>query len=165
MGLGEKYQANLEKAAAPLIDGPLVAATAASPAGAMSKLIASEIFNVGTAAMGGTVIGTRATGSIETEGTKRVSLPLNFAVVVTPSSVYFFKWKLFWGRVKIKKELARFPREGLEVSVQPGKMATQFGLLSATQRTWTAFEMGTLGMATAKAKVEEMTKVLTQSDS
>jgi hypothetical protein len=38
-------------------------------------------------------------------------------VALTATSVYFFKWKPFWGRVKIKKELARLPRAGLRVKV------------------------------------------------
>jgi hypothetical protein len=71
--------------------------------------------------------------------------------------VYFFKWKPFWGRVKIKKELARMPREGLRVKITPGKAsATVFILVSETTGARTAFEMATLGMSAAKAKVEQM---------
>ena len=160
MGLGEKYQANLEKAVAPLIDGPLLAATAASPAGSLSRLVASKVFSIGTVAAGGTAIEAGARGKIESDEAKSISLPINFAVAVTATSVYFFKWKLFWGRVKIKKELARFPREGLQVTVQHGKAASEFALLSPSEHRWTAFEMGTLGMAKAKAKVEQVANAL-----
>jgi hypothetical protein len=72
-------------------------------------------------------------------------------------SVYFFKWKPFWGKVKIKKELARVPRDGLRVKISPGKAsATVFIFVSETTGTRTAFEMATLGMSAAKAKVEQM---------
>jgi hypothetical protein len=96
-------------------------------------------------------------GKVENRDVKDVRLPTSFAVAVTPTSVYFYKWKPFWGRVKITKLLAQLPREGLQVKISKGKAtATVFLLLSESAGVRTAFEMATLGMATAKAKVAEV---------
>lgn len=78
-------------------------------------------------------------------------------MALTPTSVYFFKWRPFWGRVKIKKELARLPREGLKVRISKGKAtATTFALVSEDASMRTAFAMATLKMAKAEAKVAEL---------
>jgi hypothetical protein len=158
MGLGDKYQANLEKAAAPLIDGPLVVATIGSPVGSMSNLFKAQAFNVGISLGGSDVRASGMTGGkIHQQDVKDVRLPTSFAVVVTATSVYFFKWKPFWGRVKLKKLLAQVPREGLQVRVSKGKAtATVFMLLSESAGIRTAFEMATLGMAKPKEKVAEV---------
>ncbi|HWE67529.1 MAG TPA: hypothetical protein VG298_12895 [Acidimicrobiales bacterium] len=156
--MAERYQQNLEKAAAPLIDGPLIVATIGSPVGSMSHLFSSEAFNLGLAAAGGGPLVTGMThGKMQQRDTKDVRLPQSFAVVLTPTSVYFFKWKPFWGRVKLKRELARMPREGLQVKIAKGRAtATTFLLVSESAGMRTAFEMATLGMAKAKAKVQEV---------
>jgi hypothetical protein len=158
MGLGDKYQANLEKAAAPLIDGPLVVATIGSPVGSMSNLFKAQAFSLGMALGGSDIRGGGLTkGRVEGREVKDVRLPTSFAVVVTATSVYFFKWKPFWGRVKLKKLLAQIPRDGLHVKVSKGSAtATVFMLLSESAGLRTAFEMATLGMAKAKAKVAEV---------
>jgi hypothetical protein len=161
MGLGDKYQVNLEKAVIPLIDGSLVVATIGAPVGSMGNLFRAEVFNLGMAGLGGTDV--RASGmtrgKVEGRDVKDVRLPTSFAVAVTPTSVYFFKWKPFWGRVKIKKQLAQLPREGMQVKISKGSAtATVFLLLSESAGLRTAFEMATLGMAKAKAKVAEVTE-------
>ena len=74
-------------------------------------------------------------------------------MAVTPASVYFFNWKPFWGRVKIKGELACIPREGIAVQVASRKASTAFLLVSSSTGTRAAFELGTLGFASAKAMV------------
>ncbi|HEY3841666.1 MAG TPA: hypothetical protein VGL48_00310 [Acidimicrobiales bacterium] len=160
MSMATRYQENLEKGVAALIDGPLVVATIGSPVGSMSRLFTSEAFKLGMSAAGGdgtfTVSGSTR-GRVEQPEGKDIRLPQSFAVALTGSSVYFFKWKPFWGRVKIKKELARIPREGLRVRVTQGKAtATVFLLLSETTGMRVAFEMATLGMAKAKEKVAEV---------
>jgi len=156
--MSERYQQNLEAAVQERIDGPLVVATIGSPVGSMSHLFTSEMFNLG---MSASESNTRSSGS--TSGTvhsgdpKDIHLPQSFAVVVTATSVYFFRWKPFWGRVKIKKELVHLPREGLSVKIARGKAsATTFLLLCEVTETRVAFEMATLGMAKAKAKVAEV---------
>jgi hypothetical protein len=157
--MGDRYQQNLEAGVKPLIDGPLIIATIGSPVGSMSNLFRAEAFNVATAGISDGSI--RASGStrgrVHQSDGKDIRLPQSFAVALTATSVYFFKWKPFWGRVKIKKELAQMPREGLSVRITPGRAsATIFLLVSETTGTRTAFEMATLGMAAAKAKVEQM---------
>ncbi len=155
--MGDSYQRNLEAAVGPRVDGPLVVATIGSPVGSMSNLFRSEAFNLGVGAAGGIRASGSTRGRVEREGAKDVRLPQSFAVVVTEQSVYFFQWKPFWGRVKIKKELARLPREGLAVKVVRGKAtAIVFLLGSEATNTRVAFEMATLGMASAKAKVAEV---------
>src|SRR5262249_12430290 len=99
-------------------------------------------------------------GRVRHEGGRDVRLPQNFAVAVTPTSVYFFKWKPFWGRVKIKGELACIPRAGLTVQVAPRKGSTAFLLVSPPTGTRVAFELGTLGFESAKARVEAMIAAL-----
>jgi len=94
-------------------------------------------------------------GRVRQKGGKDVRLPQSFAVAVTPTSVYFFKWKPFWGRVKIKGEA--------RVSVAPpgwssrshrAKASTAFLLVFTLRREPApAFELGTLGFASAKARV------------
>jgi hypothetical protein len=160
--MADRYQENLEKAVAPLIDGPLVVATIGSPVGSMSNLFGAEIFNLGmSAATSGVRASGMTSGKVQADGMKNVRLPTSFAVAVTSTSVYFFKWKPFWGRVKIKKQLAQFSRDGLQVQVSKGKAtATVFALASPAAGTRTAFEMATLGMAKAKAKVDEVTAAL-----
>jgi hypothetical protein len=158
--MAERYQQNLEKAAAPLIDGPLIVATIGAPVGAMSRGLSAEAFNVGMAgagAGGGPLASGMTHGKVHQRDAKDVRLPQSFAVVLTATSVYFFKWKPFWGRVKIKRELARMPREGLQVTIAKGRAsATTFLLVSESAGMRTAFEMATLGMAKAKAKVQEV---------
>jgi hypothetical protein len=160
MSMGDRYQANLEKAVGPLIDGPLVVATIGSPVGSMANLFTAEAFNIGmTAIDSSAILGSgRTTGRVHQRDVKDVRLPRSFAVAVTETSVYFFKWKPFWGRVKIKKLLAQLPRDGLKVKVSKGRAtATVFLLVSETAGIRTAFEMATLGMAKAKEKVAEVT--------
>ena len=154
-GMGARYQANLEKAVGRRIDGPLVVATIGSPVGSMGNLFRAEAFNL---AGGGAFRASGSTrGRVHHDDTKDVRLPQSFAVALTGTSVFFFKWKPFWGRVRIKKELARLPREGLRVKISRGQAsATVFLLLSETKGTRVAFEMATLGMAKAKAKVEQV---------
>jgi hypothetical protein len=158
MGLGDRYQTNLEAAVGPLIDGPMVVATIGAPVGSMGNLFRAEIFNVGLSQLGGgSGVSGMTRGKVENRDIKDVRLPQSFAVVVTATSVYFFKWKPFWGRVKIKKLLAQLPREGLQVKISKGSAtATVFLLLSEPAGMRTAFEMATLGMAKAKAKVAEV---------
>ncbi len=159
MSMGDRYQENLEKAVVPMIDGPLVLATIGSPVGAMAHLFTAEAFNLGLAGTGDNVF--RASGAsrgkVHRDEMKDVRLPQTFAVALTPTSVYFFKWKPFWGRVKIKKELARLPRDGLKVKISKGKAtATTFLLVSESAGMRTAFDMATLRMAKATAKVQEV---------
>jgi hypothetical protein len=161
MSMGDRYQRNLEQRVAPLIDGPLVLVTIGSPVGSLSNLFRAEAVNaVGTALGGGGAEVSGATrGRVHREGTD-VRLPQSFAVAVTPTSVYFFKWKPFWGRVKIKKELACIPREGLVVQVAQRKASTAFLLISPVAATRAAFEIATLGFASARARAEEMVAAL-----
>jgi hypothetical protein len=159
MSMADRYQQNLEQAVGRRIDGPLVVATIGSPVGSMANLFKAEAFNVGMSAMGST--GSRASGStagrIHHRDAKDVRLPRSFAVALTATSVYFFQWKPFWGRVKIKKELTRVPRDGLAVQVSHGQAsATVFLLVSERAGTQVAFEMATLGMGKAKEKVAEV---------
>jgi hypothetical protein len=157
--MGDRYQRNLEEAVKPVIDGPLVLATIGSPVGSMSNLFRAEAFNVAASGIGdGSISASGSTGGrVHQSGAKDIHLPRSFAVALTATSVYFFKWKPFWGKVKIKKELARMPRNGLSVKIGPGRAsATVFVLVSETTGTRTAFEMATLGMSAAKAKVDEV---------
>jgi hypothetical protein len=161
--MGDKYQENLEKAVGPLIDGPLVVATIGSPVGAMSNLFRAEAFNVGMTQLDSSAmrVSGSTSGTVHQRDMKDVRLPVSFAVAVTATSVYFFKWKPFWGRVKIKKKLAELPRQGLKVKVNKGKAsATVFLLLSEAAGIRTAFEMATLGRASAQAKAAEVTGAL-----
>jgi hypothetical protein len=156
MGMADRYQKNLEKAVASRIDGPLVLATIGSPVGSMANLFRAEAFDL---LGGGTFRASGSThGKVHREGARDIRLPRNFAVALTNDSVYFFKWKPFWGRVKIKKELDRLPREGLRVKISHGQAtATVFLLISDSTQSRVAFEMATLGMGAAKAKVAEVT--------
>jgi hypothetical protein len=159
MSMGDRYQENLEKAVGPMIDGPLVLATIGSPVGAMAHLFTAEAFNLGLAGAGEDVfrVSGASRGKVRRDEMKDVRLPQSFAVALTPTSVYFFKWKPFWGRVKIKKELARLPRDGLKVKISKGKAtATTFLLVSESVGMRTAFDMATLRMAKATAKVQEV---------
>ena len=158
MGLGDKYQASLEAAVAPLIDGPLVIATFGAPVGSMGNLFRGEVFNLGVSALGGTGGVGMTSGKVENRDMKDVRLPTSFAVAITPSSVYFFKSKMFWGSVKIKKLLVQIPRQGLQVKISKGSAtATVFLLVSEQAGVRTAFEMATLGMAKAKELVARVT--------
>jgi hypothetical protein len=157
--MGERYQQNLEKAVGRRIDGPLVVATIGSPVGSMSNLFKAEAFNVGASLGDSSMLAASGSthGRVHQRDAKDIRLPTSFAVALTETSVYFFKWKPFWGRVKIKKELAHLPREGLRVKISLGKAtATVFLLASDSTGIRVAFEMATLGMAKAKAKVEEV---------
>jgi hypothetical protein len=123
----------------------------------MGNLFASTAFNVGISQVGGATVGAHTSGRVHQRDMKDVRLPTSFAVVVTSTSVYFFKWKPFWGKVKIKKQLAQVPREGLQVRIAKGRAtATTFLLMSETAGIRTAFDMATLRMAKAKAKVAEV---------
>jgi hypothetical protein len=163
MGMGDRYQENLEKAVAPLIDGPLVVATIGSPVGSMSNVFKAEAFNVGMSQVdpSSVRVSGMTSGRVHADDIKDVRLPTSFAVAVTSTSIYFFKWKPFWGRVKIKKQLAQFSRDGLQVHISKGKAtATVFALASPATGMRTAFEMATLGMKKAEAKVAEVVAAL-----
>lgn len=163
MGLGEKYQANLEKGLAPLVDGPLVVATTGQPVGSMAGLFRAEVFNLATTAIdpGGLKVSGRAGGKVHQAGMQDVRLPTSFAVAITPTSIYFYKWKPFWGRVKVKKQLLQVPREGLTVTISKGRAtATVFALQSEAAGVRTAFEIATLGMSKAKAIVADVVAAL-----
>jgi len=153
--MAQRYQANLDAAVTPLIDGPLVIATSGAPVGSMGNLFQAQAFNLGMAGGGGDVRASgRTSGKVSQANLKDVRLPTSFAIAITPTSVYFFKRKLFWGRVKIKKQLVQIPREGLQVRVAKGKAtATTFLLVSEPAGIRTAFEMATLGMSSAKELV------------
>ena len=152
--MADRYQKNLEKAVAPRVDGPLVLATIGSPVGSMGNLFRAEAFDV----LGGGRASGSTHGKVHREGARDIRLPQSFAVALTTDPVYFFKWKPFWGRVKIKKELDRLPREGLRVKISRGQATTTvFLLISDTTQSRVAFEMATLGMGAAKAKVAEVT--------
>ena len=158
--MADRYQRNLEEAVKPLIDGPLVLATIGSPVGSMSNLFRAEAFNVATSGIGdGSVLVSGSTrGRVRQSGGKDIHLPRSFAVALTATSVVLLQVEAVLGQVKIKKELARMPRDGLNVRIGPGKAsATVFILVSETTGTRTAFEMATLGMSAAKAKVEQVT--------
>jgi hypothetical protein len=77
MGLGEKYQANLETGLAPLVDGPLVVATTGQPVGSMASLFRAEVFHLATTAMdpGGFETSGRGGGKVHQSGLKDVRLP------------------------------------------------------------------------------------------
>lgn len=162
MSMGERYQQNLEQGVAPLVDGPLVAVTVGSPVGSMSNLFRAEALNAAGAAVGGGSPGLSGAtrGRVRQDGARDIRLPQSFAVAVTPASVYFFKWKPFWGRVKVKGELACIPREGMAVHVASRKASTAFLLVSPSTGTRAAFELGTLGFASAKARVDAMVAAL-----
>jgi hypothetical protein len=162
MSMGERYQRNLELGVASLIDGPLMTGTIGSPVGSLSNLFRAEAVNaVGTVLGGGSPEVSGATrGRVHHEGAKDVRRPQSLAVAVTSTSVYFFKWKPFWGRVKIKKELARVPRDGLIVQIAQRKASTAFLLVSPKAGTRAAFELATLGFASARARAEEMVAAL-----
>ena len=162
MSMGERYQQNLEQGVAPRVDGPLVTVTVGSPVGSMSNLFGAEALNAAGAALGGGAprLSGATRGRVRQKGGKDVRLPQSFAVAVTPTSVYFFKWKPFWGRVKIKGELACLPRAGLVVQVAQRKASTAFLLVSPSAGTRAAFELGTLGFASAKARVDAMVAAL-----
>jgi hypothetical protein len=163
MAMGERYQQNLEQGVGPLVDGPVVTVTVGSPVGSMSNLFRAEALNAAGAAMGGgdsPQLSGATRGRVRRDGGKDVRLPQSFAVAVTPTSVYFFKWKPFWGRVKIKGELACIPRSDLLVQVAPRKTSTAFLLVSPSTGTRAAFELGTLGFSSAQARVDAMVAAL-----
>src|ERR1700722_19736831 len=95
--MGDRYQRNLEEGVKPLIDGPLIVATIGSPVGSMSNLFRAKAFNVATAGI--TEGSIRASGStrgrVHQADGKDIRLPPSFAVALTGTSVYFFKWKPF----------------------------------------------------------------------
>jgi hypothetical protein len=128
----------------------------------MSNLFGAEALNAAGAVLGSGSPGVSGAtrGRVRQAGGKDVRLPQSFAVAVTPTSVYFFKWKPFWGRVKIKGELACLPREGLVIHVAPRKSSTAFLLVSPASGSRAAFELGTLGFASAQARVDAMVAAL-----
>jgi hypothetical protein len=160
--MGGRYQENLEREVAARVDGPLLSTTVGSPVGSMSNLFGAEAINAaGTLlATGSPRLSGATRGRVHRETGRDVRLPQSFAVAVTPTSVYFFKWKPFWGRVKIKQELARVPRDGMIVQVAARKTSTAFLLVSPPTGTHAAFELGTLGFASAQARVQAMIAAL-----
>ena len=66
-------------------------------------------------------------GTAHGESGKRVRLPTNFIVALTPSSVFFYQWRNFHSRVKIKQEIVRVPREGLKAHIRTNGNTTVFG--------------------------------------
>jgi hypothetical protein len=106
--------------------------------GSMGAVIASAGQELAT---GGELGGfTAPRGSLVKDG-KKVRLPLNFIVAVTPTSVHVYKHRMFWGRVKIKRELGSFDRGGLEVAVEDAKLTKRFALRSPSGGAAVAFEM------------------------
>jgi hypothetical protein len=159
MSLSERYQAKLEAAVEPHLDGPMVFATIGSPVGSMSRLLRSEAFNVALAGAGDNLFRSsgRTTGRLHDGAGRDIRLPTSFIVALTPTSLFVFKYKSRWSRFKVKRELARIPRAGMVVQIHKGKAsATVFQIASEATGDRMAFEMATLGMAYAKAKVEQV---------
>jgi hypothetical protein len=149
MSLGEKYVTNAAKAAAKLLDEPVVHVAFGSRSGAMKSLVTSEVTGIG---------GMAPRDVIHREGGKNTKLPLNFLIIVTPSKVHVYQHKMFWGSIKIKKELGVFERAGLQVQVGDSTVR-QFQISSVNPPQAMHFEMARLGKGAA-AMIDELTRLL-----
>jgi hypothetical protein len=91
-------------------------------------------------------------------GGKGAKLPINFVVALTPTAVRILDMKMFWGNVKIKKELGALPRDGLRAAVRDGGVTKQFQL-EAADGSGIAFEMTRSRFSTALAEALQGTPV------
>jgi len=160
VGMRQKIDEHLKAGLQARVDGPLQAYSVAQPVGTMSHFLRAEATNVAVAGAGGDARMSGRTRGSASSGGKRVKLPNSFAVAITPTTVHVFGWKNFWTKVTVKRELLTLPRAGLRVAVTPKGSTTFFHLRSEPSGEELAFEMATLGFASAKARVEEVVTAL-----
>ena len=121
----EKQMAKMVDAVQPFCDEPVVAAMTCSHAGSMSSVLTSKL----AGGMGATA--------------RTSSLPNPVFIAVGADTVYAFAYKPRGFKFKIKKEAARWPKEGMDVAVEEtGKMA-YFTLTTAAGESY-ALEVTTI---------------------
>ena len=150
MSIAAKVTAQLEQKAAEAVGVPVLGAGAVNRVGTMRYLATNEVGDVAGDVLFGQHVGTRGLpkDQIRRAGGEPTDLPSGFALVVTADHVHVFDVR--FGprtRVKLKKELGRFDRAGLEAAVQEGTLVTVYHLYSPGQGQDVMFEM--LGGSTA----------------
>lgn len=148
MGLGDKYIENGAKAVQAVVTEPVLFVTFGSRVGSMQAVIGGVLGDGGAAPR----------DKVHRPGGKDTKLPMNFLVAVTQSAVLVYEHKMFWGRIKLKGQLAAFPRAGLHVQWGDGTIR-QFLLSSANPPQYMSFEMTGLGQK-AKAMIDQLTYLL-----
>ena len=113
----EKQMAKMVDSVQPHCDEEIIAAMTCSHAGSMSAVIASKL-------MGG------AGMSVET-----TRLPNPVFIAVGENTIYAFKYKPRGFKFKIKKEVARWPKAEVSVSVEETSMMCYFGLTTGSGET------------------------------
>ncbi len=149
MALGDRYLASAQKAAEKRLGEPVLLVAFGSRTGAMRALAIGAAIGIGGMAPG---------DKIHRPGGKDTRLPLNFLIVVTARQVHLYRYKMLWGRTKIKKDLGTFERAGLHVEVGDGRIR-QFQILSDQPPQVMAFEMAKIGKRAAAA-IDELQVIL-----
>ncbi|MGW8180454.1 MAG: hypothetical protein ACWGQW_17095 [bacterium] len=114
----QKQMAKMVDALQPYCDEEIVAAMTCSHAGSMSSGLASKF-------LGG--IGA---------GGKTSDLPNPVFIAVGPHTVYAFDYKPRGFKFKIKREVARWPRDEVSVQVEKTGMMTSFTLNTASGESY-----------------------------
>lgn len=147
MAIGDRYHGKAKERVERYTGEPVEALAWGNRPGAMDAVIAGEVLRGGDVAGGSAIPRGRMTAP---GGGKGAKLPINFVVALTPNAVRVFETKLFWGNVKIKKELGTLPRDGLEAAVHDHGPTKQFRL-HAADGSAIAFEMTSTRFSTALA--------------
>jgi hypothetical protein len=150
VGLGDSYLLNGAKAATPIVGEQILHVTFGSRVGSMGAVLMGQLSGIG---------GMAPRDAIHRPGGKDSKLPMNFMIVITPSRVWVFKHKMFWGRIKIKDTLGVFERVGMQAFVGDGTVR-QFSLVQQNPPQAMSFEITVLGKRAAEM-VQEMTYLLT----
>lgn len=117
----EKQMAKMVTAVQPHCDEPILSAMTCSHAGSMSSTLMAKLMD----GIGG--VGTISHTS---------DLPNPVFIAVGERYIYAFKYKPWWFKFKIKKEVARWPREELSVVHEETRMMCYFILKLKSGETY-----------------------------
>jgi len=120
-----------------------------SRTGAMASVISGSIDALGGS--GEPTLGTPRGRMSASEGRKGAKLPLNFLVVLTPTTLRLFGVRNSWRGVSVKEEVGVLPREGLKVEVHDAGPMIRFHL-EASDGSGVGFEMARVAIATRFAE-------------
>ena len=121
----QKQMARMVDSLQPHCDEEIVAAMTCSHAGSMSSLVVSKL-------LGG--IGA---------GSKTSNLPNPVFIAVGSKSIYAFDYRPRGFKFKIKKEVARWPKDEVKLAAEKTKMMATFVLTSGSGENY-AFEIPTM---------------------
>lgn len=144
MGIREKATVQLEEQTKAAVRVPVLGVASVNRVGTLGYIVASTFRDLGGELLldqGVGAWGLRKDEIRRQEG-RPTSLPVAFVLAVTSEHVHVFDVRFGpFGRVRLKNELGRFERTGLQLAVQQDKASTAYHMYSPGQGQDMMFEM------------------------